>query len=103
MKRMDFFEMVRRFFLVASLICLVTQAAHSIEWNYFGICESDDVIFAQDGKVFVPISHGRNRDGEWKYNGTYRELADGVIQVQWKNGGNSTYTHRRLVSTKCRR
>ena len=105
-RRMLGFEMIKTILFVTSFTCLVMPAVHSTEWNYFGDCYSDDVIMAQNGKYFISIPC-RNCRSEWKYGGTYRELADGVIQVSWKNAngsiGSSTYTHRRLSSTKCSR
>ena len=79
--------------------------AYSQEWNYFGKCNSGDVILARDGKFYDPCMRRGGCSEPWNYKGTYRLLSDGVIEVYWRNDSghrrSSTYTHRRLLKVKC--
>jgi len=94
--------MLKKAMLPAALLASPVLAQ---DWNYFGDCFSDDAILAVNGTWFYPcFGTPQSCSKPWIYGGKYSTIATGVIQIK-HSGQNtsSTYTHRSLLSAKCRR
>ena len=92
--------------LLMSLDSAKAQApSNSTEWNYFGTCYSDDVIYASDGHYHTPAFGGRGYKGpKWEYGGTYRRINDDSIAITNKNSRPpSIYWHERVANKVCQR
>jgi hypothetical protein len=87
-----------------------THLAYAAESNYFGECNSDDVILAKDGKFYRPCYGQCNRD--WEYAGWYKKItpSDKAIEAHWifnagavKKEYTRTYFHMSLREIICAR
>lgn len=87
-----------------ALAITISQETRAQEFNYFGDCHTDEMIYAANGNWYYDGGYGTGTVS-MVHGGTYQTLANGVITVFSKNDpvhAGKIFTHVSLINQRCR-
>jgi len=82
--------------LVCAATVVISPKAEAQQFNYFGDCNTDQMIYAKNGKWYYDNGYGTGTI-EMTYGGTYRTLSKKIIVIDT----GQQFKHISLLKITC--